>query len=70
MTVQVNGQHIKIFGGARVQDALRRYSETAFRLVTAGEKMVVDRRGNRVYLDGALTEGDILLVKNISRGLQ
>jgi sulfur carrier protein ThiS len=69
MTVQVNGQPVEIFNGARVQDALRRYSETEYHLVSAGEKMVVDHRGDRVYLDGALSDGDVLLVKNISRGV-
>lgn len=66
MNVQVNGQTITIFNGALVRDAVLHYSQSEYRQVMTGEKAVSDGEGNRVHLDGALVEGDVLITENIS----
>ncbi len=55
MQISVNGEQIRIFSGARVEDALRRYSMEEYKKVKAGEKIVRDKYGNRVKLGGELT---------------
>ena len=66
MNVQVNGQTITVFNGALVRDAVLRYSQSEYRQVMTGKKAVWDGGGNRVHLDGALVEGDVLIIKIIT----
>jgi len=64
MTVSINGEVIEIFSGARVHDALRRYSAADLKQVRAKKKKVVDRFGNPLALSGELSEGQALFVKS------
>jgi hypothetical protein len=61
MQVKVNGRTVEIFAGAKVGDALRRYSRTEWRRVRDGERKVRDPRGHEVGLDGELTGGEELI---------
>jgi sulfur carrier protein ThiS len=63
MQIKVNGQAIEIFSGARVKDALRKYSGSELKLVQKNEKMVCGRHGHEVDLDGELNGGEELVIK-------
>ena len=63
MQVTVNGQAIEIFAGATVRDALRKYSRDEWTLVRKNEKIVSDRCGHEVGLDGELAGGEELVTK-------
>jgi sulfur carrier protein ThiS len=63
MQIKVNGQAIEIFSGARVRDALRKYSSAEWKLVRNNEKKVCDRRGHEVGLDGELSGGEEFFIK-------
>jgi len=62
MQIKVNGQAVEIFSGARVRDALRKYSRAEWKLVQKNEKIVCDGRGHPVGLDGELNGGEELLI--------
>ena len=61
MQVKVNGRTIELFSGAKVEDALRRYSRTEWRRVRDGERRVCDAHGHEVGLDGELAGGQELI---------
>ena len=63
MHVKVNGKTIEIFSGARVMDALRRYSRAEWKQVQANKKKVYDVHGHEVALDGELGGGEELLIR-------
>lgn len=63
MKIQVNDKTIEIFSGARVADALRRYSPVSWKQVQKGSKRVLDGYGHEVALDGELSEGSRLVVR-------
>jgi sulfur carrier protein ThiS len=62
MKIRVNGQEVEIFSGAKVGDALRKYSRADWNLVRNNEKKVTDRYGQEVGLDGELNGGEELRV--------
>lgn len=64
MKIQINDLIIETFEGARLQDALRSYSESEFISVINRDKQVVDGEGNPVELDGELSEGDSFYIKD------
>lgn len=55
MEVRVNGEIVKVFEGAKVKDAVRRYSMTEYKQLVRGKKVIVDARGHQVGLDGELS---------------
>jgi sulfur carrier protein ThiS len=63
MQIKVNGETVEIFSGARVKDVLRKYSRPELKRVQADEKMVCDRHGHEVALEGELSGGEELVVK-------
>jgi hypothetical protein len=63
MQIKVNEQIIEIFSGARVRDALRKYSRAEWKQVQKNEKKVCDRHGHEIGLDGELNGGEELLIK-------
>ncbi|MBM3293091.1 MAG: bifunctional metallophosphatase/5'-nucleotidase [Candidatus Aminicenantes bacterium] len=67
MKIKVNDKTIEIFAGARVEDALRKYSPAEWALVRNKEKKVSDRCGHEVGLDGELAEGEELVITAGSR---
>jgi len=64
MKISINNREIEIFSGARVKDALMKYSVEDYHHVMKGKKMVVDKMGNRSSLDGEISEGDCFMVKS------
>ncbi len=66
MQIKVNDKPVEIFSGACVQDALRKYSKTAWKQVQKNRKAVFDRHGHEVALDGELSGGEELFVKAIA----
>jgi sulfur carrier protein ThiS len=64
MKVMIDNQEIEIFTGAKVKNALSKYAQKEYKAVQAGEKKIVDKNGNPVDLNGALSEGSKLFVKN------
>ncbi len=63
MHITVNGREVEIFAGARVADAVRKFSRAEWTRVRKNEKAVCDRHGHEVGLDGELHEGEALVVK-------
>jgi len=70
MTVSINGEVIDIFAGARVRDAVRRYSAAALKQIAAKRKRVVDRFGNPLALTGELSEGQAIFITSTSERSQ
>ncbi len=60
MQITMNEKAIEVFSGARVEDVLRKYSRAEWDRVRRKEKMVIDRHGHEVGLDGELMGGEIL----------
>jgi sulfur carrier protein ThiS len=65
MQIKVNEQAIEIFSGAHVKDVLRKYSRSELKLVRKNEKMVYDRHGHEVALDGELSGGEEFFIKSV-----
>jgi hypothetical protein len=63
MQIKMNKQTIEIFSGAKVGDALRKYSSAELKLVQNNKKKVCDRRGHEVGLDGELSGGEEFFIK-------
>ncbi len=61
MQVKINGKKVEVFAGARVQDALRKYSPAEWKLVRDRARKVCDKYGNEVALDGELSGGEELV---------
>ncbi len=55
MIIEVNGEEIEIFSGARVKNVIMKYSQEEYEKIKAGEKIVEDKYGNQVMLSGELT---------------
>ncbi|MCK4760910.1 MAG: hypothetical protein KAW12_01835 [Candidatus Aminicenantes bacterium] len=65
MVITINEKEIEIFDGARVENGLLKYSEEECRAVQAGEKKVVDKNDNPVDLEGELSDGSVLFIKEL-----
>jgi len=63
MQIKVNGETVEIFSGARVKDALRKHSRPELKQVQGNKKMVCDRYGHELDLEGELSGGEELVVK-------
>ena len=63
MQIKVNGQAIEIFAGAKVKDALLKYSRAEWTRVQKNEMTVRDLCGHEVGLDGELGGGEELVTK-------
>jgi sulfur carrier protein ThiS len=62
MKILINDQMIEIFEGARLQDAVRKYSETELKLIEKEDRKIVDREGNILALDGELSDGEYFYI--------
>ncbi|MCK4943582.1 MAG: hypothetical protein KAS65_08390 [Candidatus Aminicenantes bacterium] len=62
MKILINDQMIEIFEGARLQDAVRKYSETELKQIEKEDKKIVDRKGNPLALDGELSDGEYFYI--------
>ncbi|MCK7483489.1 MAG: hypothetical protein M0C28_45485 [Candidatus Moduliflexus flocculans] len=63
MQIKIDGKAVEIFAGARIMDAVRRYSRSAWKQVQANEKKVYDAYGHEVALDGELGGGEELFIR-------
>ncbi|MDY0297069.1 MAG: hypothetical protein RB296_07110 [Acidobacteriota bacterium] len=68
MHVFINGSQIFLFSGARVLDGLTAYSSVALEDVQAGNVVVLDAEGHRLYVDGRLQDGDHLILAQAEQG--
>jgi hypothetical protein len=64
MRIRVNETELEIFSGARVTDALRKYSKEQYRAVARGEKHVTDQWNHPLDLEGELSEDQQLYVNH------
>lgn len=62
MKIQVNKKLVKVFSGARVKHAIRKYSVRDYKKVKEGKKLIRDEYGNKVMLDGELTGEEELFI--------
>jgi len=60
MTIYVNRDRLRLFRGARVCDAILRYSEQEYRNILSRRKQVQDTQGQPLGLQGRLEDGDQL----------
>ena len=54
MKIKVNDEVVEIFQGAQVKDVIRSYSESEYKKVKKGEKIIEDPNGNMVMPNGEL----------------
>jgi hypothetical protein len=64
LRVQINNEVIELFEGARVKDAVRKYSRTDLNRIESNTRKIVDRYGNRLALDGELSDGDDFYIRD------
>ena len=63
MKIHVNDQEMEIFNGANLRDILRKYSKEEYHWILDGKKLIVDKLGNQVLIDGEVVEGDEFYIK-------
>ena len=63
MKIRINDRDVDIFEGARLQDAIRKYSRSLLKSVKNRDKKVVDEDGNQMSLDGELLNGDSFYIR-------
>jgi hypothetical protein len=63
MKVIINDKPIRLFEGARVQDAVRTFSETYSREMPEPPYTITDLHGNIIRPDGRLSENEQLFIK-------
>jgi hypothetical protein len=66
MKVIINDTTIEIFNGARVKDALLKYSKAEYRAVLKNKGNVTDKHKNPLDLDGELSENQQLYIENVT----
>lgn len=64
MKILVNDTEIEIFSGAKVKDALRKFSESLYGEVKKGNSEVKDKWNNCLELNGELCAGQRLFVNS------
>ncbi len=64
----INGCPLEIFEGATVGDAVRKFSPEIFRIVEQGETDITDPDGNKYYLSGELTGGEVFRIDKNTPG--
>jgi hypothetical protein len=63
MKVYVNDKEIEIFTGARIQNALLKYSKEDCKAAMEGKKQVTDKHGNTMDPGGELSPNQRLYVR-------
>jgi hypothetical protein len=67
MEVFINHTSVKTFNGARLSDAVLKYSKESHKLLMTNEIWLEDERGNSMDADGRLWEGIKLFIKHKQR---
>mgnify|MGYP001074965009 CR=1 FL=1 len=63
MKVIINGQPLRLFEGARVRDAVRKFSEIYSQEMPRRPYTITDPHGNLIMPDGRLSEDEHLYIK-------
>jgi hypothetical protein len=66
LNVQINDETIELFYGARLKDAVGKYSRTELKCILNKTKQIVDRYGHQVELDGEVSDGDDFYIREYS----
>jgi sulfur carrier protein ThiS len=66
MKVYVNDNPVEIFEGARVCDALNKYSGEQSGVFNPGLIRISDYHGNIVFLDGSMSENDRIFITYVT----
>ncbi|MGZ2371604.1 hypothetical protein ACXR6G_17625 [Ancylomarina sp. YFZ004] len=64
MEVFINHTAVSIFKGARLSDAVLKYSKESHKLLMNHQIRLEDERGNSMDADGCLWDGIELFIKN------
>lgn len=62
MEIWVNDKKLEVFSGARVKNALRKYSEEEYQAVLSGDKQAADAYGHPLDMDGELAQGNKITI--------
>lgn len=63
MIVFLNDRQLELFEGARVKDAVLKYSKEKYRSTRAGETVVTDKYDNEIDPEGELSDDQRLYLK-------
>ncbi|MEF8798557.1 MAG: hypothetical protein V5A79_04000 [Candidatus Bipolaricaulota bacterium] len=66
MKIEVNKKLVKVFVGSRVKHAIRKYSIKDYKEVKKGRKLIRDKHGHKVMLDGELIGEEELFIEDSS----
>ncbi|UCH93426.1 MAG: hypothetical protein JSV88_24570 [Candidatus Aminicenantes bacterium] len=66
MKIFINDTEIEIFSGARVRDALLKYSKKEFQAIIQGKKKVVDKHRNPIDPEGELSDAQQLYITGVN----
>ena len=61
--VFLNDEKIETFAGARVRDAILKYSKEEYKAVLKGNILITDKYNNQVHLEGELTDDQRLYLR-------
>ena len=64
MEIIINQTAVRIFKGARLSDAVLKYSKESHKLLMNNQIWLEDERGNSMDTDGRLWEGIQLFIKH------
>jgi len=67
MNIYVNRQRLRLFRGARVCDAILRYSEQEYRNILSRRKVIRDEQGLTLDLQDVVSDGDCLEIRPINQ---
>lgn len=67
MKIYINDTDIEIFNGARIRNALMKYSKKEFQEILKGKKQVIDSRKNQLDLDGELSATQYLYIVDVNQ---
>jgi hypothetical protein len=62
--VFLNDEKIETFAGARVRDAILKYSKEKYRAVLKGKILILDKHNNQVHPEGELSDDQRLYLRD------
>ncbi|MDR0661552.1 MAG: hypothetical protein LBG19_12375 [Prevotellaceae bacterium] len=67
MKVTVNSKIVELFEGATVEHAIRKFAPATLKAVKQGLLYVTDSFGNKMAMDGRLTDNDVLHIQSVEK---
>lgn len=67
MIVIVNSKKIEVFDGAKVEHAIRKFAPATLKAVKQGLLYVTDSFGNKIALDGSLTDNETIHIQPVTK---